>query len=205
MFSVLIQTCVSGKVNTIVSVCESLEEGKNVFKGCLSKYVKGVYDKEGVTMYNFDDGEGQEIETFEMVKKVEDGCEYMSMENWEIEWTESDDSYEVLVKKDLMSEVWEDETEYMIICKIVNAKTSIKVVVTEDTYAIKAGDVKDLMESDSEECDESEDDVGDDVNPILKKFAGLGYGDTYDEICTYLLKKNGLNRRIIDKFVDQQV
>jgi hypothetical protein len=183
-----------------MTVCESLEEGKNVFKGCMSKYVKGVYDKEGITMYNFDDGEGQVIETFEMVKKVEDDYEYMSMENWEIDWTENEDTYEVFMQKDLMSEIWQDETGYWIICKIVDVKTSIKVVVTEDTHAIKVGEVNDLMDS-----DESEDDVNEDVNPILKKFAGLGYGDTYDEICTYLLKKNGLNRRMINKFVDQQV
>lgn len=39
---------------------------------------------------------------------------------------------------------------------------------------------------------------------ILNKFSGLGLSDTYDEICSFLLKKHGLNMDKIKKFVDSQ-
>lgn len=168
MFSVIIQSCKGRNITSIVTVCNTLEEGKNLFKDCVSKYVVSVYKKEGIQLFDFENCEdpedAKEIQTFEIIKNKSDGFEWMKLENWDIDWKENDESYTLYMQKDCMSETWEEDTpNYWISCNIVDVKTSMKVVIAEHTYGTKVGKIEDLVnqvEDDSE--DEVEDDSEDD-------------------------------------------
>lgn len=166
MFSVLIQSSVPGCVKSIVTVCESMEDGKNLCEKTISNYVKSVYEKEGIEMFWNNSSDSLVIcNSSKMVKCSDDGCEWMTLENWDIDWKESDNDYEIFMKKDTMSEVWEEANfdEWYVVCKIVDVSKSMKVVISEYTYGIKVGDTEELIEEVDEEVDDDEDEDDEEI------------------------------------------